>query len=475
MTKRTRTILFGVFLSLFLLSILPMVLFTKGYRVDLDNLKLVETGGIDLNINTADTKVYLDAKLKRETSFIFKNAVFRNILPGNYDIAIEKNNYKKWQKTISVEAGRVSKFLDIRLFPNKMPETLLAENTNRAFLSPNLRFGLLESEGNISGEIKAEKGIQILLSDNARQTLQPILTLQPDEYIKEILWSWNSDIFFIFGQGAGGNFLYSGSAGRAQELKSWNSFLRNSFPNAYSSTNIRVSSNSADVLYVLQRASDNTFSLNSVDLSQRIIRADILKGIISFNIIDDNIFYISKEGVLFVTNITTSETKQLSSTAISRADANAKLIVREDSESIMIINRGDLFLWESEKPFLKIAGNTVGAAFSPDKEKILYWDGGEVKIYWLKEVFGPPSRVPGDTETISGYSEIKTAGWISGSASYVVFQTADKIVFAELDSRDKRNVFEYPITTFPGVFGIDSSVQRIYTLINGDLVSLRYD
>ena len=460
---------------MFLASILPMLLYTRGYRIDFEALKLVETGGIDLNIITADTKVYLDDELKTETSFVFKNAVFRNILPGNYDAVIEKTGYKSWYKKIPVMAGQVNKFLDIRLFPEEMMPTIVAEHVQEVFPSPDLKFALVQSESNISEGTVAQKGIQLLLSDNNRETIRPILALASGESIKEILWSWNSDIFFIFGQSATGDFAYSGSVRNPQELTSWSSFLKNNFPAAYLEANIRIPANSTETLYIMRRNADSTFSFNKINLGERTITTDILKDIMAYQINNNDIFYISKEGVIYSANIENGESTQLSPTAISRVSADSKLIVRDDKLAVIVINRGELFLWETEKPLIKVGQNVLGAVFSPDREKFLYWGNEQVNIYWAEEVFGPPLRAIGDKEVISGYSPIKNVGWTGDSASYVVLQIPDKIVFAELDSRDRRNIAEYRVQASSKIFGVDRSVRKILTVIDGNMVYLHYN
>jgi len=49
MTKKTRTILFLIFLFLFLLIAPSAIFYSQGYRLDFENKKLTQSGGFFLN------------------------------------------------------------------------------------------------------------------------------------------------------------------------------------------------------------------------------------------------------------------------------------------------------------------------------------------------------------------------------------------------------------------------------------------
>jgi len=99
MTKKTRTILFLVFLFIFLSAAPAVVLYSQGYRIDFDNKKISRTGGLFLKIEPKQVEIYLDGKLTEKTDFFFGSVLIENLLPKKYEIEIKKPEFATWEKT----------------------------------------------------------------------------------------------------------------------------------------------------------------------------------------------------------------------------------------------------------------------------------------------------------------------------------------------------------------------------------------
>lgn len=99
---------YRVFLTLFFIITVPiLVLYSAGYRLG-DQIFLVKTGGMYVDVNTSGAKVYLDGELVREAT-IFKRGFFiQNLKPGTYDVSVRKDEYSIWNKVVSVSPQKVS-------------------------------------------------------------------------------------------------------------------------------------------------------------------------------------------------------------------------------------------------------------------------------------------------------------------------------------------------------------------------------
>ncbi len=105
--------IFKVFVYLgALLVAIYLVILASGYKFDGRRNNFVETGNIYINSNPKDVKIYIDGKLKS------KRAPFKlgYLLPGNYQVKIEKDGYKSWEKNLEVKAGLVTYESEIILF-----------------------------------------------------------------------------------------------------------------------------------------------------------------------------------------------------------------------------------------------------------------------------------------------------------------------------------------------------------------------
>ncbi|MDX1535283.1 MAG: carboxypeptidase-like regulatory domain-containing protein [Candidatus Spechtbacterales bacterium] len=485
MTKQIRKRLFYLFAIIFFATIPLIVFYTQGYRVDFDELKVVETGGMDLDISNSGTRVYLNDELEKETIFIFRSAVFRNILPGTYKVLIEKTGYQDWVKTVQVEAGRVAKYISIRLFPQEMQKTEILTDVRDISMSPNDRFAIVQMPSSITTGTSTQKTIQISMLELNRPSVRPILALAPSDKLIDIGWSSNSDIFYMLINGTAGKTLYTGRVGEVQELTNWNPFLRRSFPAAYNENNIIIMSNSTESLFVLQEEparttkedSITTYSLSRLDLNPPTIRPNIMTGITAASITGDDIFYTDEDGIVYKSNISSPRPEQLTQTGIAKPGSIKEIIVHPSQEIIAISSKSGLYLWQRELPLEKISEQVAGFAFAPDGEKAMYWDADQITVYWLEEVFGPPQRMRGTEEIIDQFSNIQNAVWATDQSAHIAIQTNTDILLAELDSRSNRNIARYELPSQNNLFVRILGNLELYTIDKetSSLLQLNYE
>lgn len=83
---------------MFLLIAPSIVLYSQGYRIDFENKKITQTGGLFLKISPKQADIYLNGKLSRKTDFFFGSALIENLLPKKYKLEIKKTGYQSWKK-----------------------------------------------------------------------------------------------------------------------------------------------------------------------------------------------------------------------------------------------------------------------------------------------------------------------------------------------------------------------------------------
>ncbi len=125
MKKRTRFIILLACIALFL-SISPLIVFySMGYRFDVATWKVMKTGGIYVRTFPAADQVIFDTENVQSPGF-FNNAVFvQNLLPQMHTIAIRKDGYHDYNKTLPVEEKEVTKLENVQLFKKDMVFTEL--------------------------------------------------------------------------------------------------------------------------------------------------------------------------------------------------------------------------------------------------------------------------------------------------------------------------------------------------------------
>jgi hypothetical protein len=116
MTLRSRRILFYTVFIAFLAISYVAVMYAQGYKYSFSERKFIRTGAISLKINK-DAKVFMEDKLIGSTSFIGNTFGVDRLLPGQYTIRLQKDDYSVWQKKITVQEGHVTDFPRVMLIP----------------------------------------------------------------------------------------------------------------------------------------------------------------------------------------------------------------------------------------------------------------------------------------------------------------------------------------------------------------------
>jgi hypothetical protein len=118
MTKRHRTILFFALVALFFATAPTVVLYSQGYRVDLEQKKITQVGAFFFEVIPTGAEIYINGKLSKKTDGIFGTALTKNFLPGTYSVLIKKQGYHPWRKTLEIRPKGVTEAKHIILFPD---------------------------------------------------------------------------------------------------------------------------------------------------------------------------------------------------------------------------------------------------------------------------------------------------------------------------------------------------------------------
>jgi hypothetical protein len=110
------------------IALIPIILlYSEGYRLG-DAFSLVETGGIYVRSDVADTSLYVNGALKKETGLLIRNSFIDDLRPGMYEIRVEKDGYRSWVKRVRVDENLVT---DVNHLPVL---TEIASTTVRRYL-----------------------------------------------------------------------------------------------------------------------------------------------------------------------------------------------------------------------------------------------------------------------------------------------------------------------------------------------------
>jgi hypothetical protein len=136
MNIRTRRVIMIAFILAFFI-IGPILLFyASGYRFDLKREKVIKTGTLMLEAkDVKKANLYINNDLYEEP---FSDKVFiYNLLPGDYQVRLEKNGYYSWEKKISIHSNLTTFIKNIVLFKKEIPLQIISGQIVSLSISPD--------------------------------------------------------------------------------------------------------------------------------------------------------------------------------------------------------------------------------------------------------------------------------------------------------------------------------------------------
>lgn len=94
MSLRVRRIIYLTFILIFAIATPLIILYTAGYRYNLKKNKIQKTGILILKSRPKEATIYLNEKIQKEKT----PARIANLLPEDYFVRVEKENFYPWQK-----------------------------------------------------------------------------------------------------------------------------------------------------------------------------------------------------------------------------------------------------------------------------------------------------------------------------------------------------------------------------------------
>lgn len=454
MTKRTRTILFFICSVLFLVIAPSIVFYYMGYRFNFDSKKIVQTGGLYFKAWPKGVQIYIDRKLKRRTDFFFGSALIEDLLPKKYEIEIKKSGYHSWEKTLQIEEKKVTELKNVFLIPESPVFNDLAKNVDSFWPSRDGKKLILKEIAEDSWSLKIlelGRGVKTLLfnekdfkKENGASVEILDLKFSPDS--KKILLKIEED-------GAGKYFISS-----IEEAQI------NLIPLDFLGKDIRkISFNPRSPQTIFFSNGDSLFEADFLKKE----KSQILKNLITYEISEGNIFFISDDGFLFKTDLS----------GIIQDRLNSEVIILNDKAKYQIHLRGkEIFLLENDVVYLlnkdsekfeKLFEDIKNFETSADFKKAFFSSKHEVWILFLEEILDQPSKKAGEKLFLTRFSEeIDKGFWYT--SHYLIFNTGPKIKVAEIDDRDRINIVDLAEFKEPKIF-FNRVDKKLYVLTENNL------
>lgn len=136
LTRKKRQILFWFSMVFFAALLVPVFLFSFGYGIG-PGFKIQRTGSIAITASVANSTVSANKVHKKNTSLLTKNALIKNLVPGEYNVEVQKEGFWEWNKTLSVESEKVTS-REALLVPLQMKSEILGTTSPTTKKEPKI-------------------------------------------------------------------------------------------------------------------------------------------------------------------------------------------------------------------------------------------------------------------------------------------------------------------------------------------------
>jgi hypothetical protein len=175
MSKAARDFLFFSFVAIFIIMTVLISLYASGYKFNLSwplkfNRLLQKTGMLNISTLPKDATIFLNDKPQKKSMFSISKkdytttpAKIKNILPGEYILRLERENYWPFERKIRIESGQTTFAEDINLFLSNLPLLISLSAPGNLTMNENGKYLYLATEGKI---VNLKNGNEFTLETN---------------------------------------------------------------------------------------------------------------------------------------------------------------------------------------------------------------------------------------------------------------------------------------------------------------------
>ena len=163
----------------------------------------------------------------------------------------------------------------------------------------------------------------------------------------------------------------------------------------------------------------------------------------SFDVLDDNVFFIDKNGFLGKIDASSKKITTIGRPGFYLSDEQALFIKAPNGEIVITDASGGLYISDGSSNIWTITGGVRELSFDSAGKKMLIRKDQSIDLLWLADNIYQPFEKTGTLQQIfSSSSDIQDAAWFFGDDAHVVIRTFDGLFFTDIDSRDGKNIVQ---------------------------------
>ncbi len=409
MSIRARQFIFSILAVLFFVAVPLVIFYAIGYRYNFNKKTLEKTGSFVLDSKPQRARILIDGRDAHKLT----PSRFTRLLPGDYRIRLEKENYYPWEKTLKVESKLTTFATDIVFFKNEAPTMPSSGGISSVFPSNDKKSAALLAPG-------SSANTDIFIWDLSNQPKYRYSVNVPDSQPVEISWSPANDKILLKINGTSPRYFIVPIDGEAVPLASVTDRRFNSLIWSGKNNSELWGSSLAGGLHFYYR----------INLEKK-QEEKIGQGGIILGQTGSRVYVLSPAGNgLRLLELNLANAKETKEVAVIKNGNYHSVPSPENLLTLIDPEKNRLYLIDpSVKDGILFEQRANYASWSPSQKRLLLSDGFEINIY---------DHEKNSISFITRYGKIiKKALWLNSEA-HVIIEFDDSVSGIELDSRDTR-------------------------------------
>ncbi|MCK5085079.1 hypothetical protein KAK05_00025 [Candidatus Parcubacteria bacterium] len=462
---------FCVAMFFFLLGI--VLFYSFGYKYNINENRTVRTGAIIIKSTPEDVDIFINDKIfinNRTITNLFSDFVkIEELKNDTYNIKIKKSEHFQWEKNIKVNSGYITELKNIVLLKNNYNKNILLNKIKIDHDSNNLFVSNNKDRIIYTKDINKVKSLFIYnINNNSEIEISRynkfMFNKFKNEYsIENIIWSDNNSKIIIKTKDKKSTESYLIDLEDNYKIYDVNSIFKN---NNYIRNNWNFHFN--DVIFFIEEGT--LFEYNFKKLTS----TKIMNNISSFIIKNGYIYYIKQnDNILYYKYLNTSSTenKIIILPKNNIINPTYKIIASDINTYLILSSDGILYFIDERNSIHTINHSVDNASFSNNNKRILYNNDHEIWIYYIEEKISQPSKKKATNELITRFSGNINNISLYKDEEHIFYKEGDAYKLIEIDSRDKRNIYEIINLTDNNIFYFNS-LNSLYYLKNDKFIQL---
>ncbi|MFW6282679.1 MAG: hypothetical protein ACOC1P_01320 [Minisyncoccales bacterium] len=434
MSSKTRITIFIVCFLTFVIGAPLIILYSRGYRFDIQNKEITKTGGLFIKAKPNKVDVYLDKKPEKKTDLFFGSSFIKNLIPRKYSIKLEKENYHSWQKKLKIKEQTVTEINNISLIPKNPNRKTISKEIEELWFFPDKTKILLKEKTDDAWELKLY---------NFNKKLKSHLVKEDDFSTSSV------EILDLNFSSDSQNILLK--LGAKEQIKYYVLTIDPFPPKKENLTKLnnkqldKITFNPNNSQEIIFQEEKQVYRYNIEDEKIKYYSSDLSekdREIITFFLTHNNFTYLTYSGFIY-----DSYSKEKINKEELKVKRETKYEIKENSNFVFLLEKesGKLYAISKDKKEdnIKLLDENVNSfIFSPHNDKLAYSLDHTIKIFYLKEQSSQPFNKKGDKVFISRFAnEISQLRWLNNH--YLIFKANNSVKITETDNRDKINIINF--------------------------------